>query len=130
MQGLETPLTHGRGFPGSPGNPFCAARSRPKTRASHHAIVKGLLSQLAMQDFEKPISQQQITQGYSLLNLMDSLDREMDLINQQRLHVGISTAEGKRLTEIKQSHLSKIQDCVKELEKSGFNAWLMQQAII
>ena len=82
-----------------------------------------------MQDFGKPISQQQITQGYSLLNLMDSLDREMDLINQQRLHVGISSAEGQRLTQIKQSHLSKIQQCVKELETSGFNAWLMQQTI-
>ena len=82
-----------------------------------------------MRDFGKPISQQQITQGYSLLNLMDSLDREMDLINQQRLHVGISTAEGQRLTQIKQSHLSKIQDCVKELESSGFNAWLMEQTI-
>ena len=82
-----------------------------------------------MRDFEKPISQQQITQGYSLLNLMDSLDREMDLINQQRLHVGISTAEGQRLTQIKQTHLSKIQDCVKELETSGFNAWLVQQTI-
>ena len=77
--------------------------------------------------FAKQLSAQEVTQGYALLNLMEHLDREMDLLNQQRLRVGTSSEEGQRLTQIKQSHLRKIQSCISELNTSGFNDWLLHQ---
>ena len=58
---------------------------------------------------------------------MEHLDREMDLLNQQRIRVGPSTQEGQRLTQIKQSHLRKLQTCISELNTSGFNDWLLHQ---
>ncbi len=75
----------------------------------------------------KQLSAQEVKQGYALLNLMEHLDREMDLLNQQRLRVGTSSEEGQRLTQIKQSHLRKIQSCISELNTSGFNEWLLHQ---
>ena len=77
--------------------------------------------------FAKQLSTQEVKQGYALLNLMEHLDREMDLLNQQRLRVGTSSEEGQRLTQIKQSHLRKIQSCISELNTSGFNDWLLHQ---
>jgi len=77
--------------------------------------------------FAKQLSAQEVKQGYALLNLMEHLDREMDLLNQQRLRVGTSSEEGQRLTQIKQSHLRKIQSCISELNTSGFNDWLLHQ---
>ena len=79
-----------------------------------------------MRRFVTSLSEQQIRHGYSLLALLEHLDRELDLLNQRRV-VGISTAEGRRLGSIKLSHLSKIRDCISELETSGFNAWLMER---
>ena len=75
----------------------------------------------------RQLNAQEIKQGYDLLNLMEHLDREMDLLNQQRIHVGPSSIEGQRLTQIKQSHLRKIQNCISELNTSGFNDWLLHQ---
>ena len=80
-----------------------------------------------MSYFAKQLSAQEVKQGYALLNLMEHLDREMDLLNQQRLRVGTSSEEGQRLTQIKQSHLRKIQSCISELNTSGFNDWLLHQ---
>ena len=77
--------------------------------------------------FAKQLSAQEVKQGYALLNLMEHLDREMDLLNQQRLRVGTSSEEGQRLTQIKQSHMRKIQSCISELNTSGFNDWLLHQ---
>ena len=37
-----------------------------------------------MGHFARQLSAQEIKQGYSLLDLMEHLDREMDLLNQQR----------------------------------------------
>ncbi len=51
----------------------------------------------------------------------------MDLLNQQRIRVGPTTEEGQRLTQIKQSHLRKLQSCISELNTSGFNDWLLHQ---
>ena len=53
-----------------------------------------------MGHFAKQLSAQEIKQGYALLNLMEHLDREMDLLNQQRIRVGPTTQEGQRLTQI------------------------------
>ena len=80
-----------------------------------------------MGHFARQLNAQEIKQGYDLLNLMEHLDREMDLLNQQRIHVGASSQEGQRLTQIKQSHLRKIQNCIRELNTSGFNDWLLHQ---
>ena len=80
-----------------------------------------------MQDFGTPLSQQQIRDGYSLLQLMEHLDLEMVRLNQQRLEDGMEEQERHRLTRIKRSHLRKIQDCIVELETSGFNQWLMER---
>ena len=80
-----------------------------------------------MGHFARQLNAQEIKQGYALLNLMEHLDREMDLLNQQRIHVGPSSQEGQRLTQIKQSHLRKIQNCISELNTSGFNDWLLHQ---
>ena len=80
-----------------------------------------------MGHFARQLNAQEIKQGYDLLNLMEHLDREMDLLNQQRIHVGPSSQEGQRLTQIKQSHLRKIQNCISELNTSGFNDWLLHQ---
>ena len=80
-----------------------------------------------MSHFAKQLSEQEIKQGYALLNLMEHLDREMDLLNQQRIRVGPSTQEGQRLTQIKRSHLRKLQTCISELNTSGFNDWLLHQ---
>ena len=77
--------------------------------------------------FARQLSTQEIKQGYALLNLMDHLDREMDLLNQQRIRVGPTTPAGQRLTQIKQSHLRKLQSCISELNASGFNDWLLHQ---
>ena len=40
--------------------------------------------------FARQLNAQEIKQGYALLNLMEHLDREMDLLNQQRIRVGAS----------------------------------------
>ncbi len=80
-----------------------------------------------MGHFTSELNAQEIKQGYALLSLMEHLDREMDLLNQQRIHVGASSQEGQRLTQIKQSHLRKIQNCIRELNTSGFNDWLLHQ---
>ena len=80
-----------------------------------------------MSHLAKQLSPQEIKQGYALLNLMEHLDREMDLLNQQRIRVGPSTKEGQRLTQIKQSHLRKLKSCISELNASGFNDWLLTQ---
>ena len=80
-----------------------------------------------MRRFITSLSEQQIRHGYSLLALMEHLDREMDLLNQQRIRVGPTTQEGQRLTQIKQSHLRKLQSCISELNTSGFNDWLLHQ---
>ena len=77
--------------------------------------------------FAKQLSAHQIKQGFALLDLMEHLDREMDLLNQQRIRVGLTTQEGQRLTQIKQSHLRKLQSCISELNTSGFNDWLLHQ---
>ena len=80
-----------------------------------------------MGHFAMQLSAQEIKHGYALLNLMEHLDREMDLLNQQRIRVGPTTPEGERLTQIKQSHLRKLQSCISELNTSGFNDWLLHQ---
>ena len=80
-----------------------------------------------MGHFARQLSAQEIKQGYALLNLMEHLDCEMDLLNQQRIRVGPTTPEGQRLTQIKQSHLRKLQSCISELNTSGFNDWLLHQ---
>ena len=80
-----------------------------------------------MGHFARDLSAQEIKQGYALLNLMEHLDREMDMLNKQRIRVGPSTKEGQRLTQIKQSHLRKLQTCISELNSSGFNDWLLKQ---
>ena len=41
-----------------------------------------------MGHFARQLSAQEVKQGYALLNLMEHLDREMDLLNQQRIRVG------------------------------------------
>ena len=82
-----------------------------------------------MRGAPRNLSSQQIKQGYSLLQLMESLDREMDLLNQRRINLGLRSEEGRRLTQVRQSHLRKIQDCVSELETIGFNDWLLQQSL-
>ena len=82
-----------------------------------------------MRRFVTSLTQQQIKHGYSLIKLMEHLDREVERLNQQRLSAGLSTTEGQQLTRIKQSHLRKIQDCIIELEQSGFNNWLMEQQL-
>ena len=82
-----------------------------------------------MRRFVTSLTQQQIKHGYSLIKLMEHLDREVERLNQQRLSAGLSTTEGQQLTRIKQSHLRKIQDCSVELERSGFNNWLMERQL-
>ena len=82
-----------------------------------------------MRQFDTSLTQQQIKHGYSLIKLMEHLDREVERLNQQRLSAGLSTTEGQQLTRIKQSHLRKIQDCILELEHSGFNNWLMERQL-
>jgi len=82
-----------------------------------------------MRRFVTSLTQQQIKHGYSLIKLMEHLDREVERLNQQRLSAGLSTTEGQQLTQIKQSHLRKIQDCILELEHSGFNNWLMERQL-
>ena len=82
-----------------------------------------------MRQFVTSLTQQQIKHGYSLIRLMEHLDRELERLNQQRLSAGLSTTEGQQLTRIKQSHLRKIQDCILELEHSGFNNWLMERQL-
>ena len=77
--------------------------------------------------FETVLDQQQIQHGYSLLKLMDHLDHEMAVLNQQRLQEGLEEQERNRLTRVKRSHLRKIQDCIAELETSGFNQWLLER---
>jgi hypothetical protein len=80
-----------------------------------------------MTGFAQALSQQQIQQGFSLLKLMEHLDREMAQLNEQRLISGLADQERERLTRIKRSHLRKIHDCIAELESSGFNQWLMER---
>ena len=80
-----------------------------------------------MVHFARQLSATEIRQGYSLLNLIEYLDREINLLNQQRIRVGPTTKEGQRLTQIKQSHLRKLQSCISELNTSGFNDWLLHQ---
>ena len=82
-----------------------------------------------MRQFVTSLTQQQIKHGYSLIRLMEHLDRELERLNQQRLSAGLSTTEGQQLTKIKQSHLRKIQDCIVELGRSGFNNWLMERQL-
>ena len=80
-----------------------------------------------MGHFARQLSATEIRQGYSLLNLIEYLDREINLLNQQRIRVGPTTQEGQRLTQIKQSHLRKLKSCISELNTSGFNDWLVHQ---
>ena len=80
-----------------------------------------------MGHFARQLNAQEIKQGYALLNLMEHLDREMDLLTQQRIRGGPTTQEGQRLTQIKQSHLRKLQSSNSDLKTSGFNDWLRQQ---
>ena len=40
-----------------------------------------------MGHFARQLNAQEIKQGYDLLNLMEHLDREMDLLNQQRIDI-------------------------------------------
>ena len=47
-----------------------------------------------MGHFIRQLNAHEIKQGYALLSLMEHLDREMDLLNQQRIHVGASSQEG------------------------------------
>ena len=82
-----------------------------------------------MAGFEQALSQQQIQQGFSLLKLLEHLDREMDRLNKQRLNSNLADQERERITRIKRSHLCKIQDCIAELENSGFNQWLVEHRI-
>ena len=73
------------------------------------------------------LNQQQIKQGYALLQLIEHLDRELDALNEQRISAGPSSKEGKRLGQIRTSHLRKLQDCITELNSSGFNNWLLER---
>ena len=82
-----------------------------------------------MARFGISLNQQQIRHGYSLLKLMEHLDRELNRLNQQRIQAGPSTSEGRRLGQIRTSHLRKIQDCITELDTSGFNAWLLERQL-
>lgn len=82
-----------------------------------------------MEGFSISLNQQQIRHGYSLLKLMEHLDRELNRLNQQRILAGPSTREGRRLGQIRTSHLRKIQDCITELDASGFNAWLLERQL-
>ena len=79
--------------------------------------------------FGSVLDQQQIRHGYSLLKLMEHLDREIEYLNKQRVKNAIDQSERERITRIKQSHLRKIQDCIKELETSGFNQWLTDRQL-
>ena len=78
---------------------------------------------------ETTLDQHQIQHGYSLLKLMEHLDHEMAVLNQQRLQEGLEEQERSRLTRVKRSHLRKIQDCIAELESSGFNQWLLERRL-
>ena len=80
-----------------------------------------------MTRFGISLNQQQIKQGYALLQLIDHLDRELDSLNEQRISAGPSSREGKRLGQIRTSHLRKLQDCITELNSSGFNSWLLER---
>ena len=77
--------------------------------------------------FSISLNQQQIKQGYALLQLIEHLDRELDVLNKQRISAGPSSREGKRLGQIRRSHLRKLQDCITELNTSGFNTWLLER---
>ena len=80
-----------------------------------------------MGQFSISLNQQQIKQGYALLQLIEHLDRELDALNEQRISAGPSSREGKRLGQIRTSHLRKLQDCITELNSSGFNSWLLER---
>ena len=80
-----------------------------------------------MGQFSISLNQQQIKQGYALLQLIEHLDRELDVLNKQRISAGPSSREGKRLGQIRTSHLRKLQDCITELNTSGFNTWLLER---
>ena len=82
-----------------------------------------------MRRFASKLSKEQIKHGFSLLRLINHLDSELDLLQQQRLAAGLSSLEGKRLTRVRQSHLRKQQDCIAEMEGSGFNTWLMERQL-
>lgn len=82
-----------------------------------------------MGGFETSLSQQAIHQGFATLKLMDHLDRELDSLNQRRIAAGVSSQEGLRLGRIRTSHLRKIQDCIADLNASGFNNWLLERQL-
>ena len=82
-----------------------------------------------MERFGTTLNQQQIQHGFSLLKLMEHLDHEMAVLNEKRLEKGLEEQERNRLTHVKRSHLRKIQDCIAELETSGFNQWLMERRL-
>ena len=82
-----------------------------------------------MGGFGSALDQQQIRHGYSLLELMDNLDREIEHLNKQRTSETLNQDEKERLTHVKRSHLRKIQDCIHELESSGFNEWLLERKL-
>ena len=82
-----------------------------------------------MERFGITLDQQQIQHGFSLLKLMEHLDHEMAVLNQKRLEQGVEEQERNRLTRVKRSHLRKIQDCIAELESSGFNQWLLERRL-
>ena len=79
--------------------------------------------------FGSSLDQQQIRHGYSLLELMENLDREIEHLNKQRASETVNQDERERITRVKRSHLRKIQDCIHELETSGFNQWLIERKL-
>ncbi|WP_413440680.1 hypothetical protein [Synechococcus sp. MIT S1220] len=82
-----------------------------------------------MGSFDSALDQQQIRHGYSLLELMENLDHEIEYLNRKRIGATVNEEEKERITRVKRSHLRKIQDCIQELESSGFNQWLMERQL-
>ena len=62
-----------------------------ETGESHREIIKRSLRGRCMGYFAKQLSAQEVKQGDALRNRMEHLDREMDLLNQQRIRVGASS---------------------------------------
>ena len=57
---------------------------------------------------------------------MESLDHELEHLNQRRLDGGIKDHEKNKFTQIKQT-LTKNTRLYSELENSGFNQWLIER---
>ena len=60
---------------------------------------------------------------------MEHLDHEIEYLNKQRVAEKIDQDEKERITRVKRSYLRKIQDCIQELETSGFNQWLTDRQL-